>query len=223
VIIISTLTGTANFAQEKVPYEYQSYFGMIIGTFNIVAGIVTTIQQFLKITQLNEAHRVSGIAWDKFYRNIKIELAKHPSERMQVVQMLKICKEEFDRLMETSPVIPDSIIAQFKESFQDLEIYQQLAKPEICDVLVSTNETRNSWFSEEYKEKKLQELIKFHKIKHNKQKKNDKDNHKIISDFKSSFYELHNRDPLHTEIMDNLSNQIPSTTLMKLLGEKETV
>jgi hypothetical protein len=223
VIIISTLTGTANFAQEKVPYEYQSYFGMIIGTFNIVAGIVTTIQQFLKITQLNEAHRVSGIAWDKFYRNIKIELAKHPSERMQVLQMLKICKEEFDRLMETSPVIPDTIIAQFKESFQDLDIYQQLAKPEICDVLVSTNETRNSWFSEDYKEKKLQELIKFHKIKHNKQKKNDKDNHKIISDFKSSFYELHNRDPLYTEIMDNLSNQIPSTTLMKLLGDKETV
>jgi len=74
VIIISTLTGTANFAQEKVPYEYQSYFGMIIGTFNIVAGIVTTIQQFLKITQLNEAHRVSSIACDKFYRNIKIEL-----------------------------------------------------------------------------------------------------------------------------------------------------
>jgi hypothetical protein len=74
VIIISTLTGTANFAQERVPIEYQSFFVMIVGAFNITAGIITTIQQFLKITQLNEAHRVSSIAWDKFYRNIKIEL-----------------------------------------------------------------------------------------------------------------------------------------------------
>jgi hypothetical protein len=217
VIIISTLTGTANFAQDKVPYEYQSYFGMIIGTFNIVAGIVTTIQQFLKITQLNEAHRVSSIAWDKFYRNIKIELAKHPSERMQVLQLLKICKEEFDRLMETSPVIPDKIIADFKESFEETEVYKSISKPEICDVLISTNETRNSWFSDEYKEKKLQDLIRLHKIKQNSQKKTNKDNEKIINDFKTTFFNLHNRDPLYNEIIDNLSPQIEMTTLMELL------
>ena len=53
VIIISTLTGTANFAQARVPLEYQSYFAMLIGGFNILDGIITTIQQFLKITQLN--------------------------------------------------------------------------------------------------------------------------------------------------------------------------
>ena len=55
VIVISTLTGTANFAQERVPLKYQNTFVMIVGGFNILAGIITTIQQFLKITQLNEA------------------------------------------------------------------------------------------------------------------------------------------------------------------------
>ena len=45
VIVISTLTGTANFAQERVPFEYQNYFVMIVGGFNILAGIITTIQQ----------------------------------------------------------------------------------------------------------------------------------------------------------------------------------
>jgi hypothetical protein len=118
LIIMSTVTGTANFAQERVPLAYQSYYVMIVGGFNILAGIITTIQQFLKITQLNEAHRVSSIAWDKFYRNIKIEIAKHPNERIHATQMLKLCKEEFDRLMETSPVIPDKIITLFKESFK---------------------------------------------------------------------------------------------------------
>ena len=107
VIIISTLTGTANFAQERIPLEYQNFYVMAVGAFNILAGIITTIQQFLKITQLNEAHRVSSIAWDKFYRNIKIELAKHPNERIDVRQMIKMSKEEFDRLMVTSPYIPE--------------------------------------------------------------------------------------------------------------------
>jgi hypothetical protein len=116
VIVISTLTGTANFAQDRVPLAYQGYFVMIVGGFNILAGIITTIQQFLKITQLNEAHRVSGIAWDKFYRNIKIELAKHPSERTKVFNMIKICKEEYDRLIEMSPILPNEIIRWFIKS-----------------------------------------------------------------------------------------------------------
>ena len=50
VIIMSTLTGTANFAQERVPIDYRGYFSMIVGGVNIIAGIVTTIQNFLKIS-----------------------------------------------------------------------------------------------------------------------------------------------------------------------------
>ena len=41
VIVISTLTGTANFAQQRVPVDYQNYFAMIVGGFNIMAGIIT--------------------------------------------------------------------------------------------------------------------------------------------------------------------------------------
>ena len=49
VIIMSTLTGTANFAQEKFPDNIKEYASMIIGGVNITAGIITTVQQFLKI------------------------------------------------------------------------------------------------------------------------------------------------------------------------------
>ena len=55
---------------------------MAIGAVNIFAGILTTIAQFLKIGELNEAHRVASIAWDKFYRNTKVELAKSPAEKI---------------------------------------------------------------------------------------------------------------------------------------------
>ena len=99
VIIMSTLTGTANFAAERVPEQYRGYYSMIIGFVNILAGIITTIQQFLKISELNEAHRVSSISWDKFYRRIKVELSKPPFERQNIYDFLKACTEEFDRLM----------------------------------------------------------------------------------------------------------------------------
>ena len=74
VIIISTVTGTANFAQDRIPLEYSDYYVMVIGALNILVGIVTTIKQFLKISELNEGHRVSSISWDKYYRNIHLYL-----------------------------------------------------------------------------------------------------------------------------------------------------
>lgn len=154
VIIMSTFTGTANFAQDRIPPEYINAATMGIGTINLVAGIITTIQQFLKISEMCESHRVSSIAWGKFNRNLKIELSKSPIERTQVTQLIKTSKEEYDRLIETSHPVPNHIIRLFKDTFsggeitydhsgniisltQKQKLYNELIKPEICDSLES--------------------------------------------------------------------------------------
>lgn len=217
VIIISTLTGTANFAQERVPLQYQNFFVMCVGAFNILAGIITTIQQFLKITQLNEAHRVSSIAWDKFYRNIKIELAKHPSERLEPRQMLKMSKEEFDRLIETSPNIPEKIVGQFKTYFESQEMFDKIIKPEICDILVPTTEYRNPWYTDENRSKNINENIKTEMIRQNKIKRQNELNKKIVADFVEMFINLNNREPMETEIIDNLKEKINIEIIKKIL------
>jgi hypothetical protein len=218
-IIISTLAGTANFAQQRVPEEYQGLFTMVVGGVNILGGIISTIQQFLKITQLNEAHRVSSIAWDKFYRNIKIEIAKHPKERMHVNQMLKICKEEFDRLMETSPVIPDKIIKQFKGSFKHSADFDKIFKPEICDVLVSTETFRNPWFNDDNKTSRENELEHNKIVRNIKRRKLNEKNMNTVVEFKKTFFNLHQRDSLDQEILDNLSDKIDIVTLKKIIEE----
>ncbi len=217
VIIISTLTGTANFAQDRVPAEWQNPFVMAVGGFNLLAGIISTIQQFLKITQLNEAHRVSSIAWDKFYRNVKIELAKHPAERIHVVQMVKMCKEEFDRLIETSPVIPDKVIVSFKESFKDSEYYEVISKPEIGDVLVSTEKFRNPWLNEENIDKRLREDIRIRTNEISRKTNMNKEYVKIVIEFKNSFYQMNNRYPFDDEIIDNLKTKIEISLLKTII------
>ena len=220
VIVISTLTGTANFAQERVPVEYQSYFVMIVGGFNILAGIITTIQQFLKITQLNEAHRVSSIAWDKFYRNIKIELAKHPSERIDVKQMIKMSKEEFDRLMETSPNIPEKIVNEFKHNFSRQQMFDKIIKPEICDILVPSSEYRNPWYNEENRAKSITENLQMELTKQNRVKKMNELNVKIVRDFITLFVNLNNREPTESEIVDNLKDKMDASIIRKILDDK---
>jgi hypothetical protein len=150
-IVLSTISGTASFAQTSLPIAYQTYSPMAIGGINIFIGILTTVQQYLKISELNEAHRVSSIAWDKFARNIRIELAKIPDERMEAGPFIKLCRQEFDRLMETSPMIPEKITKEFNSKFKgkddaSIRNFKKLKKPDICDTIVSVSEVRNKWY-----------------------------------------------------------------------------
>jgi len=153
-IVLSTISGTASFAQTSLPTAYQVYSPMAIGAINIFIGILTTVQQYLKIAELNEAHRVSSISWDKFARNIRIELAKKPDERMDAGHFLKLNRQEFDRLMETSPMVHEDIIKEFSRKFQgapgsvERKNFEELRKPDICNSITSANQTRHPWYLE---------------------------------------------------------------------------
>lgn len=186
VIILSTITGTANFAQERFDVSYRQYIVILIGSLNILAGIITTIKQFLKISELNEAHRVSNIAWGKFYRNIKVELAKNPEERVQVDQLLKWGKEEFDRLMETSPIIREGVIKDFKKTFKDKDNFKFIKKPEICDDLISTVKYKFKGVIIEGEDKKIE------------------DTRKQIDEYVNIYNSVHGRDPILEEMYDDL-------------------
>jgi hypothetical protein len=223
VIVLSTLTGTANFAQTRVPVDYQNYYAMAVGALNIIAGIISTVQQFLKITQLNEAHRVSSIAWDKFYRNIKIELAKHPDERIQVFQMIKMCKEEFDRLMETSPSIPEYVVVEFKKTFKSVldtdDNKKMIFQPEICDKLVPTRENINQWndvskmiieINDNEKKTKESEATKLKTLE---------DNKKLVRDWCNLFLTHNKRRPTEEEILDQLKDKLEATILKSIIRE----
>lgn len=191
VIIISTITGTANFAQSRVPQSFVDSFVVIVGSLNILAGIITTIYQYLKISELNESHRVAQLSWGKFYRNVKTELAKHPLDRMGPAELLKISKEEFDRLLEISPPIPDKVVNDFKRHFKNTT---DLTKPEICDVIMPTIVFPMS--SEERQH--IMELMET--------KQEDAAIVMIdpkLEEFKSMFFELNGRQPTTQELNDN--------------------
>lgn len=219
VIIMSTTTGTANFAQERLPQDMRGYFSMGVGAVNIFAGILTTIAQFLKISELNEAHRVASIAWDKFYRNTKVELAKSPAERIPVMQMLKHSKEEFDRLMETSPSISDEIISKFNDTFSDglskakgivegelskrQKAYMALVKPEICDTIESTANIVYKPKSNLGANKTTLTAMALAKKAVEVKKKQDK-----IEGIINQFQRQRSRMPSNQEIVDELDGQI---------------
>lgn len=208
VIIMSTLTGTANFAQEKLPENYVFYAPIIIGSINILAGIITTIQQFLHITELNESHRVSTISWDKFHRRVKNELSKNPLERASVIEFLLTATEEYDRLVETSPTIDKGIVALFKSTFDgtftntDVKaMFQELSKPDILDSLISVKKSIYKPNEALIKERFIRNFKDG--VSHSEEKR-EADIMKIISDFSDKFSMELSRVPTRKELIDNL-------------------
>lgn len=131
VIIMSTLTGTANFATNSIvsTEEQAKYVTFGIGAISLIAGIISTVANFLRYAQGSEAHRVAGISWGKFQRFISIELSLHPNERMDAMSFLKMGRIELDRLIEQSPPIPPKIVEAFMVAFRDKK---DIIRPEIA-------------------------------------------------------------------------------------------
>jgi hypothetical protein len=138
VIILSTLTGTANFGlNSMVPdAESQKYAQAIIGGVSLLTGIISTVANFLRYAQGSEANRSAGISWGKFQRLIAIELSLNPDERSDCMHFLKMCRTELDRLIEQSPAIPTNVILEFKKEFSK---FPDVRKPEIAGEIHHTN------------------------------------------------------------------------------------
>jgi len=117
VIVISTITGTANFAQGSFPESAKVWAPLIIGTLNLAAGLITTIAQFLRVSELLEGHRAASIAYSKLSRNIAVELSLPSDERtMSGIEYIKQCRTDIDRLIEQSPPIPPETLKIFDKT-----------------------------------------------------------------------------------------------------------
>ena len=138
IIILSTVTGAANFALNSVVKDEmtQAYFQLGLGGLSIITGIISTIANRLAYASGSEAHKGAAILWGKFQRLIAIELSLNPDERTECMFFLKMCRTELDRLIERSPTIPDAIIEACKKEFKQ---YPSVHVPEVVGNIDTTS------------------------------------------------------------------------------------
>jgi len=142
--------------------------------------------------------------------------------------------------METSPSIQETVIADFRNKFSGREgsearrRYDQLKKPDICDTIISANETRHKWYLEldkdvdemnndltdvamQQKNNVIQEqrrllaereteLIEKAEFEKKSVYINERINH--INLYVKNFINVYERKPLRDEIIDNLNNEV---------------
>ena len=166
VIIMSTITGTANFAQSSFGNS-TNYVILAIGGINLLTAITTTIGQYTGVAQKLESHRISSISWDKFSRKIQVELSKARIDRIPPKNFVNFCQETYDRLIEVSPIIPNDITRWFNtmietgyfdedSNYVNICCYDCFCFPCGCPALRCTN----SFISNPKKRESLEEIKK---------------------------------------------------------------
>jgi len=132
VIILSTLSGTAAIGQSTL-FGDSPMSSVGIGLVSILVGILNTISQHFGVAKRAEGHRIASITYGKLYRLISVELSLPREQRMAADQFIKVVRDQIDRLAETSPPIPESIIAAYKARFAPLPT--GISIPECCNGL----------------------------------------------------------------------------------------
>lgn len=167
VIILSTITGAGNVATASFT-DSAPFIPYVIGAMNIFAGILATIATYNGVAQKLEAHRFSSVSWDKFSRKLQIELAKSRKDRLRAKDFIKQSAEDYDRLVEMSPILPNDVIRWFTNMIETGEFEEEIGDfgqccfecfcfPCGCNYCKCLNLLCCSCLS--YKEKKTQEKI----------------------------------------------------------------
>ena len=123
IIILSALSGTGNFVSSNFP-NYSEYIILGVGGISIFTSIISSVAQFLQISQLSENHRMSYLSWEKFHSTIKFQLNKKRGSRDNIKDFLSLIFPEYQRLKEISADIPKDISESVKNNKKKLGTMQ---------------------------------------------------------------------------------------------------
>jgi hypothetical protein len=130
-IVLSTLVGFLSGTSTSI-FSNPMTASVGIGAVSLFTGVISTIGTFYGFAKRTEAHRIASIQYSKLGRFLSIELTLPKTERIVAKDVLKITKDSIERLLETSPAVPDVIIKQYKEEFKS---YTDVAHPDITNGL----------------------------------------------------------------------------------------
>ena len=161
VIVLSTVAGTGSIASESL-FGGSQTAGVLIGLISLSVGIMNTVSNYFGFAKRSEGHRISSLTYAKLHKFVVIELSLPRKERMKAKDMLKIIREQVERLAETSPQIPDNIINEFKLKFS--KTTPDVKKPEITNgldpIMVHPSDVESPRFKSTTRRKLDEEAIK---------------------------------------------------------------
>jgi hypothetical protein len=126
VIIGSGVIAFLNAGSQSL-FPDQRIASTALGVGSLFMGILNSFGTYFGWSKRAEGHRISAIHYAKLYRFISVELRLPRAERMTPSALLKYVKDQYDRLAEISPMVPEMVIREFQTKFKN---QKDISKPE---------------------------------------------------------------------------------------------
>lgn len=130
-------------------FEDPKISSVALGVGSLFMGILNSFGTYFGWSKRAEGHRISAIHYAKLYRFITVELSLPRVERMSPHDLLKYVKDQYDRLAEISPMVPEIVIREFQHKFRH---EKDISKPEEANGLHKINIYRDVDDDESMKE-----------------------------------------------------------------------
>lgn len=128
VIIISSLVGFLSVGSSSMFAGHEMESSVALGILSLFVSVLNTTGSYFGWAKRAEGHRISSIQYGKLFRFLSIELSLPREERMSPHDLLKLTKENYDRLQEISPLVPPELISEFRSQFSKYQ--DKVALPE---------------------------------------------------------------------------------------------
>lgn len=121
IIILTSMSGSANIilsaiSSSSCKQEGVDYPHLMVGFSTIIAAILTTIYNFVKVPEFQQRHLTHSSDFNTLSRQIEMELVLFESTHntySSLEEFIKTMRTRLDRLVENAPPIPSKVINHF--------------------------------------------------------------------------------------------------------------
>ena len=102
----------------------KSWLRAIVGIIALLAGLFSNFQEIYSFKEEGEKHRIAHQRFMAFFREISCAVTMAPKNKITTNDYITMKRLEFDKILEQSPDIPQSIITLFNNTFKDITIHK---------------------------------------------------------------------------------------------------
>jgi hypothetical protein len=105
-------------------HPYKTTLRGVLGVTAILSGVLSNFQEMFTFKEEAEKHRIAALRFLSFFREISCELSLDPKFRSASMDYITLKRFEFDKILEQSPDIPETIIKEFNNNFRTVAIHK---------------------------------------------------------------------------------------------------
>lgn len=128
VLILTVLAGTTSIGisqLQEVCTETTRIINITMGCMSIVAAVLATLNNWMRVSETMEGHRVATRGWAAYRRCVLVTVGNRRDQRVRAGQVMLAARADYDRMSFASPSLPPTILRAFHVAFREATAVQR--------------------------------------------------------------------------------------------------